>query len=232
MVAKELIYNLRGVLTETQSSLLEKTDQQLMYMIDEARVILASRKVQNNYDTTNFTQYFDVKPIKATNGVITKVGDKPVLVIELPSKFASFNHLFGGFSVGSTDGSLMYSKIEFHSIRTSIYRKYTGTSPKWVLDNNKILIINSTTGIESKVRIRGIFDEPSKIENFKTPISKLDPYQFEYPLSMKDAPAVYDILMSGELSYGDVTAQAVAKQQRAQQRAQADAKAARSNNNA
>jgi hypothetical protein len=232
MVAKELIYNLRGVLKETQSSLLEKTDQQLMYMLDESRVILASRKVQNNYDTTNFTQYFDAKPIKATNDIITKAGNKPVLIIELPSRFTSFNKLFGGFSVGSTDGEIMYSKIEFHNIKTSIYRKYTGYSPKWVLDNNKILIINSTTGVESKVRVRGIFDEPFKVENFKTPVSRLDPFQFEYPLSMKDAPAVYDILMSGELRYGDITAQAVSKQQRSQQRAQADAAAARPDNNA
>jgi hypothetical protein len=232
MVAKKLIYNLKGVLKETKSSLLEMTDQQLLYMLDEARVILASRKIQNNYDTTNFTQYFDKKPVKATNSIITSVGSKPVLIIDLPSKFASFNNLFGGFSVGSTDGALMYSKIEFHNIRTSIYRKYTGSAPKWTLDNNKILIINSTTGIESKVRVRGIFDEPFEVENFKSPISKFDPLEFEYPLSMKDAPAVYAILMSGELSYGDLAAQAVAKQQRSQQRAQADAEASRPSNNA
>jgi hypothetical protein len=232
MVAKELIYNFREVLKETQSSVSERTDQHLMYLLDEARVILASRKIQNNYDVTNFTQFFDVKPVKAESAIISKVGSKPVLVVNLPTMFASFNNLFGGFSVGSTDGETSYSKIAFHSIKTSIYRKYTGSSPKWALDDNKILIINSTTGVGSKVRVRGIFDEPGKISAYRNIVSKLDPYQYEYPLSMKDAAALYNIAMSGELSYGDVAAQAVSKQQRANQRAQMDAQASRQDSNA
>jgi hypothetical protein len=232
MVAKELIYNFREVLRETQSSVSERTDQHLMYLLDEARVILASRKIQNNYDVTIFTQFFDVKPAKADTSIISNVGTKPVLFIKLPTMFASFNKLFGGFSVGSTDGETTYGKLNFYNIKTALYRKYTGSNPKWVLDENNILIINSTTGIESKIRVRGIFDEPGKIATYKNTVSKLDPYQYEYPLSMKDAPALYNIAMSGELSYGDVAAQAVSKQQRANQRAQMDAQASIQDGNA
>jgi hypothetical protein len=229
MKAKELIYNLREVLKGTQSSLSDRTDQHLMYLLDEARVILASRKIQSNYDLNSFVQYFDKKPSKVTSDIIARVGNKPVLVLELPSNFASFNGMRGGFSVGSTDSEVSYSRIEFHSIKTSIYRKYTGDNPKWTIDNNKIIIINSTTGIESKIRVRGVFDEPFKIENFKTPLKKLDPFDFEYPLTLKDATAVYDILMTGELSYADITAQAVSRQKRSQRRDQIDAQ---KNNNA
>ena len=46
MKAKELIYNLRTNLSGMGSQLSVATDQHIQYMLDEARSVLASRKME------------------------------------------------------------------------------------------------------------------------------------------------------------------------------------------
>ena len=210
MKAKEHIYNLRDNLSVDNSSLVGKTDQHLMYMLDEARSILVSRKVANRSNIDNMTQYFDTTPSVGKVSDLAILGSREFLKIETPKPITLTKGL-GILTVGSTDSRAIFSKVDYSRIRTYIHRKYTGNSPIWIYENNTILILNSLGGIVSKIRVRGLFDEPWKVERIKGNIDPFDPFNFEYPLSLKDSNAVYDIAMSGDLAWGDISIQSIAR---------------------
>lgn len=217
MLAKEHIYNLKTAFEEAGSTIASKSDRHLMYMLDEARAILVSRKITNRHDVSNMLQNFTVPMLKATPDLLGTVGSKTVKYCETP-KPISLHHGNGIFFVGSTDFLKGYTRTDFSRLRTMSHRKYTGKVPQWIFTDNKILVTNlPTTGI-SKVAVRGVFDEPYKVLELMGKIDPFNPLDFEYPLSMKDAQAVYDIAMSGDLSWGDVAAQTIRNMQAKQRR--------------
>lgn len=220
MKAKEHIYNLRDNLSVANSSLVDKTDQHLMYMLDEARSILISRKVANKHNIDNMTQYFDTAPTLGKNSDSAILACKDFVKVTTP-KPITLNKGIGILTVGGSDARSIYSKIDYSRIRIYMYRKYTGSSTVWIYENNSILVINSLGGIMENVRVRGLFDEPYKVEALKGNIDPFNPFDFEYPLSLKDSNAVYDIAMAGDLAWGDISIQTIAKRnQEAQNRAQ------------
>jgi hypothetical protein len=210
MKAKEHIFNLRDNLRVANSSLLDKTDQHLMFMLDEARSILISRKIANRHNIDNMIQYCDILPSKANSNDLAIVGEEELLKVIIP-KPISLNDNIGIFSVGNNDARTSYAKIDYGRIRTYIHRKYTSKTPVWIYSNDTILILNSVSGLLTKVRVRGVFDEPWRIEKIKGNINPLNPFDFEYPLSLKDSNAVYDLAMSGDLSWGDFALQSIAR---------------------
>lgn len=208
MKAIELIYNLTTNLSEMGSQIAAATDQHIMYMIDEARATLAAQKMDAKVSVIQMVQTVDVMPILATKEDMGQVGDSKVLKLIIPDPISYLNG--GGLlTVGSTDGDVNYTRIDFSQLRTALSRKYTGAAPKWFFLENAIYIINSTSETLSKVRVRGIFDEPYKVEVLMGRHKVLDPWNFEYPLAMKDAKTVYQIALSGDLGWGDDAAQAI-----------------------
>jgi len=210
MKAKEHIYNLRDNLSVANSSLADKTDQHIMYMLDEARSILISRKVANRHNIDNMTQYFDTAPMLGKNSDSAVLGCKEFIKVTTP-KPVTLNRGIGILTVGGSDVRAIYAKIDYSRIRIYMHRKYTGNATAWIYENNSILIVNSLGGIMENVRVRGLFDEPHKVETLKGKVSLFDPFDFEYPLSLKDSNAVYDIAMAGDLSWGDISIQTIAK---------------------
>lgn len=220
MKAKEFIYNLKTNLQEAGSQLQYATDQHILYMLDEARSILASQKMDRRLSLNLMAQHLDVTPVNATTAEIGTVGDAKVLKVSIPKPIA-FKNGEGIFTVGATDGQDSYSRITFSQLRTALYRKYTASSPKWFLLNGDIYIVNSEIDSRQKVRVRGIFDEPYRVVQAQGLYKYLDPFNWEYPLSMKDAKAVYQIAMSGDLGWGDAAVGAInAAQQKAERAAQ------------
>lgn len=214
MKAKEHIYNLRTNLIESGTKLINTTDQHLMYMLDEARAILASRKMDKKQDISLMAQYVDIKPSKAPKEEIGTVGFTKVLKVDIPTPISYFNGE-SIFTVGATDGQDSYTRISFSQLRTVLSRKYTASSPKWFWHNNAIYIINAEIDSLQKVRVRGIFAEPYKVEIALDRYKYLTPFDWEYPLSLNDQDTVYKIAMSGDLSWGDIATQAIsARQQR------------------
>lgn len=208
MKAKEFIYNLKTNLQGAGSQLQYATDQHIMYMLDEARANLASQKMDARVSVNLMTQYADLTPTKAPKSELGTVGESNVLKVLMPKPIA-YKNGEGIFTVGATDGQDSYTRTTFSQIRTILHRKYTGSSPKWFLLNDSIYIINSEIDGQQKVRVRGIFDEPYRIIQAQGLYKYLDPFNWEYPLSMKDAKAVYQIAMSGDLGWGDTAVGAI-----------------------
>ena len=223
MKAKELIYNLRTNLQQVGSQLQYTTDQHVMFMLDEARTILAGQKMDVNVNLDPMTQFLDIKPVKSSKDEIGSVGDTKVLKLVLPKPIVYKNGV-GIFTVGATDGQDSYSQISFSELRTSLYRKYTGSTPKWFWLNNAIYIINVEIDSTHLVRVRGIFDEPYRVIQAKGQYKFLKPFEWEYPLTLKDAKTIYQIAMSGDLGWGDSAIGAMqrekTKQERDQERSQ------------
>lgn len=225
MKAKELIYNLRTNFNKVKSSIAEASDQHLLFMLDEARSILAGRKMDQRVNLEFMAQFLDIKPVKADPKIYGDIGEVAVVKLSIP-EIAQYSDGVAVFTVGTQDGDVSFSKISFSQIRTALYRKYTAKAPKWFYLDGDIYVINLPMESTGKVRVRGIWAHPQDIFRAEGKIKELTPFDFEYPLSNKDMDTVYKIAMQGDLGWGDEAMSLVnmAKQKRAKQQA-ADAKA-------
>ena len=217
MKAKEFIYNLKTVLAKVDSEIQNYTDQHIMYILDEARAVLASQKMERAVSLNQMAQYIDFKPIVAPVSEIGTVGSTRVLRVDIPPPI-EYNNGEGIFTVGATDGQDSYSRISYSQLRTALSRKYTAKSPKWFWFNSSIYIINSEIDGLNKVRVRGIFAEPYKVLIANSTYKYLTPFDWEYPMALKDAKAVYQIAMTGDLGWGDTAVQAIRESERKQAR--------------
>lgn len=208
MKAKELIYNLRTNLAAAGSELTDATDQHIMYMLDEARAKLAAQKMDAKVNIVQMSQIVDVKPIKAPKSDIGQIGSANILKLVLPD-LISYSNGIGVFTVGSTDGEESYTEISYSQLRTVLYRKYTSTAPKWFMLEGSIYVINTELSGIQKVRVRGIFDEPYKVEQAMGRYKYLAPFDWEYPMTLKDADTVYKLAMAGDMGWGDSAMQAI-----------------------
>lgn len=208
MKAKEVIYNLRTNLAKAGSQLADSTDQHIMYMIDEARAKLAAQKMDSRANVIQMSQVVDVKPTNAPKSEIGQIGEYRVLKVVIPDPISYLNGS-GIFTVGPTDGEDSYTQISYSQLRTTAFRKYTSFTPKWFWLENALYIINADKDSLAKVRVRGIFDEPYKVEQAMGRYKYLKPFDWEYPLTMKDADTVYKLAFAGDLGWGDSAVQAV-----------------------
>jgi len=201
MKAIEVIYNLRGNLQESGSSLSTKTDQHLMFMLDEARAVLASQQMTASGNMIQMSQILDVVPVKTTDlGTVT---DQAVYKAEIKEPISSRGAI-SVFTVGPLDGGLSYTQISYSQLRTAFHRKYTANSPKWLILDNYMYFFNlPSTGGQNKIRIRGVFARPMDVALTQGEVTRIKPFDFEYPISLKDLPTVYQIAMSGDLAWGD-----------------------------
>jgi hypothetical protein len=179
-------------------------------MLDEARAKLASQKMDAKVNIVQMSQVVDVKPTNALKSEIGQVGNSKVLKLEVPN-FISYSGGGGIFTIGSTDGEESYTEISYSQLRTVLYRKYTASSPKWFLLNGQIYLINSEISNLQKARVRGIFDEPYRVEQAMGRYKYLSPFDWEYPLTLKDADTVYKIAMAGDMGWGDEAVEALQK---------------------
>lgn len=219
MIAKEHIYNLRTNLQEVGSPLSEATDQHLMYMLDEARAVLASQKMDKIININQMTQWADFTIREATKAELGTMGSTQVKAVDIPVPI-SYSGGSGIFSVGPTDGKLNYAEISYSQLQTFTARKYTAASTKWLLMDSTIFLLNLKVSSTAKVRVRGIWDEPYKIIQARGEYKYLNPFYWEYPLTNKDARTVYQIAMSGDLGWKDIATRAVANRDREIQRAE------------
>jgi hypothetical protein len=208
MKAKEHIYNLRTALEPANSSIQTYIDQHLMFMLDEARATLATRKMEGRTSVNQMAQFIDISPSVASVSELGTVGDTKVLKILSPKPIEYYNGE-AIFTVGATDGQDSYTKISYSQLRTTFHRQFTASAPKWLWFNDAIYIVNSEIDSRMKVRVRGIFNQPYKVELAMGRLKRLDPFDWEYPLGLKDQDAVYKIAMNSSLGYGDAAVSAM-----------------------
>lgn len=208
MIAKNLIYNLRDSLESAGSQVNNYTDQFLMYMLDEARATLASQKMDAKVNVIHMAQHIDASTGKPPSNELGAVGDTRVLSVDIPNPISYLNGC-GIFTVGSTDGEESYTQITYSQLRTSLHRRYTGTGPKWMYFNNKLYLINVDISAASKVRVHGIFDRPVDVIKAKGQFKHLTPFEFSYPLAMKDEKTIYQLAFQSTLGWGDTAVQSI-----------------------
>lgn len=212
MKAKELIDNLRTNFEQLNSEISSLTDGHILYMLDEARATYAGRKMDARIDIARMIQHVDAEVVEVdpeVRGEMGTVGEFSLAKIVIPS---TINYGSGGaiISVGSTDGVESLTKISYSEIRTALSRRYTGSTPKWFLFDNNIYLLNLDLASQELVRVRAIFDRPIEVEEVMGRHKELTPFDFEYPMSLKDATPVYQLALEQDLGWGDTAAQAIA----------------------
>lgn len=217
MEAKEHIYNLRTNLQEVGSFLSRATDQHIMFMLDKARAVLASQRLDREINVIQMTQTADFKTREATKEEIGQLGTSNILAIDIPVP-VSHQGGSGIFSIGPTNGSFNYTEISYSQLQTvTSGRKYTSVGPKWLLIGSTVYLLNIKTTGTKLVRVRGVWDEPYKIVQVQGLYKYLSPFSWEYPLTNKDVKAVYQIALSGDLGWSDRAASVIAEQNRKQE---------------
>lgn len=182
------------------------TDQHLMYLLDSTRAILAVQKMQKKVSINTMVQTLDLKPTISKD--LGFIGNSAVVKLEIP-KPIDYDNGEGIFSIGNINGSVNFSRSTFKQVELSMHTKYTSKTPKWLYHNNAIYIVNIEAEDIEKVRVRGIFDEPYKVEIAMGRYKYLAPFDWEYPLTLKDAKIVYQMAITGEMSWGDIAMQSV-----------------------
>ena len=195
MKAQEIIDNFREFLTDMRSPLSSRTDTHLMFILDEARAMIVGRQVGNRGSLQAMTPTLDLSPTVSSASEMGQIGSSSVIKVTVPTPVA-VREFDGITMVSSADLKEVYTKVSLAGLQSSLYRKYTGGTQKYTRINNDLFIINSKRGISSKIQVTGVFDEPYKVLELLGKIDPFAPYDFEYPLSMKDARSVYEVALT------------------------------------
>lgn len=111
--------------------------------------------------------------------------------------------------VGTVDGLTPYQRTTFQSIFYNRFAKYTGNRPKYYELNDHLYIVNPPTTNLKYISIIGVFEDPLKVNQFKAiGCSESDfcfnPFDMEYPLSLKHLDTIYKLIISTEYRFNNI----------------------------
>lgn len=117
--------------------------------------------------------------------------------------------------IGGIDGKSPYSKVSHSTSYLATYAKYTGKNPMWYQMGTFIYIKNPPSTILKFIAIHGIFEDPTKVNVFKSLNCSESPeivcdefdYDYEYPLPADMIDVIYKLMMDSELRLGLIVPQ-------------------------
>lgn len=204
MLLSEIIYNIKnlraGGLQSTDEDL---SDAQYAFIINYYRAKL----IKQDVDRGKTSRSQDIQDLgKVTLQLSTEdcCDISPcnlVTVLKIPP-FFEFNDTALISFVGTIDGvAFQFSKG--NRVSWDRFAKYTGKLTKWSIENNHIKIINSPTSLMKYINIKGIFEDPTIANKFKTCDCDNNEecntsYNYNYPLSLDRVDLIVKLIIETE----------------------------------
>jgi len=197
VTANKLIADIRNIVSSGPTSDdFRISDRQILYWVGEVRSTLISQAIQKKQDLSDIW----IQRIKSADLSLVDISECPELPVDctilrtdsiIPNTVeVDNNNLI--ISVTGLDGTPL-TKLNYFRSRYKKYSKFTKSNKGWFLRNGYIYVINSN---ELKyITINGIFEDPSELETFYCSNEPCWTRDDEYPISMKMASMVTDIVV-------------------------------------
>lgn len=197
----KLIYDISNLATSfRQSDDNPLSDRQIAFWINSYRSKLAQQSLSKGDKLSEaFYQTIDKVEIEQ---ITSNLGDC-LYRTKIPIPQPIFSKLKDQLAyVGPEDGSKNYDKLEFHDLQFIGFSKYAKKYPHYGLKDNYIYLYIPSTFNVKYISIRGVFEEPEKVEYLKDPFIG---FEFSYPIAGYMIPTIKDMIMEKELRIGLTT---------------------------
>jgi len=103
--------------------------------------------------------------------------------------------------VGRLDYEMRFTETSEQSISSVTHMKYANKYPRYFFRNDYLYIQFPPTATVKEIMLRGVFEEPQKVEDIKGNIDPFDPYDWEYPISAHIQTAVDTLIKEKEFKF-------------------------------
>lgn len=204
MLHSELIYDIKNLRAGgLQSDDEDISDEQYAFIINgyRAKLIKQLRDKKQMVSSQLLQSLGKVKLILSTDccgGVCSLRTEK-----KIPRTISS-SMLSHGFSyVGSYGGERTYQNTSFESRTYDKFAKYTSKETKWYIKDD-YLYIDNAPGMLKWIEPRGIFEDPTEAERFRTCECEdnnedcLIGFDYEYPMPLHLRDTIFKMIMESE----------------------------------
>ena len=202
MTLDEIAYNLLNILRGGRSSNDEHISvSQIKFNVQHYRAMFIRRDyARNGVVSKTLEQDLGCIPLIKVDGskCCNVSSDCPVYRTEMKMpKPVRFNLQDAFTFIGKPDGTGAITKVEPYMVEYLMYDKYTSEKPKYYMIDEYIYIYNPN-GLEY-VNVRGVFEDPREVHDFKTCDGSCYDPQSDYPLPADMLSAINLGLLQGEL---------------------------------
>ncbi len=111
--------------------------------------------------------------------------------------------------VGTIDGKTNYQRTTFQSAKYDLFAKYTGKRTKYYELNGYLYIVNPPSNNLKYISVTGVFEDPLLVNEFKSTSCDdsdfcFNPFDIEYPLSMKHIDTIYKLIVNTEFRFNNI----------------------------
>lgn len=197
---KEIIYHIKNLrATGKQSDNTELSDQQYMFMIDQYRARLIRLKF-DKFQPINPNDMQDlgfVKVVPAPLDEMPAVGGFDIFVTEttIPRMITTDRGSLFTF-VGHSPVDLPFQRTSLTKLPWDRVSKYTASLSKWFEMSDKVYV--ATEQPLTDIFVLGVAESPYQVLEFKGELNPMDPYNFEYPISISMLDTLYKMIAEAE----------------------------------
>jgi hypothetical protein len=192
------------------------SDRQLAFIINYYRVKLIDQDInKGKYLSQYYVQTLGKVKLIKTSKTECGLGDCDlndfVLRTEIPiPKAVDTNSQNLITYVGTVDGNKSYQRTSFQSVKFDSFSKYTGRNTKYYELGEYLYIVNPSSNSLKYITITGVFEDPLKVNEFKSIGCDdssdycFNPFDIEYPLSMKHVDTIYKLIVNTEFRFQNI----------------------------
>lgn len=191
------------------------TDRQLAFIVNYYRTKLIDQdinkgKVLTQYYVQTLGKVRLTKASKTECGALDcDIGDYILRTENILPKAVDTNAQNLITYVGTIDGKVPYQKTSFQSSKYDKFAKYTGNRTKYYELNSYLYIVNPPSNNLKYISITGVFEDPLQVNEFKSTSCDdsdycFDPFDMEYPMSMKHLDTIYKLIVNTEFRFNTI----------------------------
>jgi hypothetical protein len=190
--AADIIYHIKNLKNSGKSSDDSQiSDAQWLFIINQYRSQLIKNNITKGY-SVNQELLQELKPSKIT---LTKnpIDDCEYYTQDIPKFIESHKNNLAVF-VG-TEGGIPYQRTTTTKVVWD--RISSKKSKRWYEVGTRIYVRNHNK--TQKLKVLGLFENPQEVEVFNDTLDEMNPFNFEYPVSVTMLDTIYKMIIDSEI---------------------------------